>query len=60
MNKTKKWLVLGLGLSVILSGALVGCGTSSKTSTNTKVANKKTLIVATSGTLYPTSFHTRA
>lgn len=58
MNKTKKWLVLGLGLSVILSGALVGCGTSSKTSTNTKVANKKTLIVATSGTLYPTSFHT--
>ncbi|MCH4123144.1 MAG: transporter substrate-binding domain-containing protein [Levilactobacillus sp.] len=57
MNKTKKWLVLGLGLSLVMGVGLVGCGKSSSESTNTKVANKKTLIVATSGTLYPTSFH---
>ncbi|MFC6261162.1 transporter substrate-binding domain-containing protein [Levilactobacillus fujinensis] len=58
MNKTKKWLVLGLGLSLVMSLGLVGCGkTSSSKSTNAKVADKKTLIVATSGTLYPTSFH---
>ncbi|GEO66164.1 transporter substrate-binding domain-containing protein [Levilactobacillus spicheri] len=57
MNKTKKWLVLGLGLGLVLSAGLVGCGKSSTQSTNDKVANKKTLIVATSGTLYPTSFH---
>jgi len=57
MNKTKKWLVLGLGLSLVLGGGLVGCGKTSAQSTNDKVANKKTLIVATSGTLYPTSFH---
>lgn len=60
MNKTKKWLVLGLGLSLVMGVGLVGCGKSSSSSesTNAKVANKKTLIVATSGTLYPTSFHT--
>ena len=57
MNKTKKWLVLGLSLGLVLSTGLVGCGKSSSQSTNNKVANKKTLIVATSGTLYPTSFH---
>lgn len=57
MNKTKKWLVLGLSLGLVLSTGLVGCGKSSSQSTNDKVANKKTLIVATSGTLYPTSFH---
>lgn len=57
MNKTRKWLVLGFGLSFVLGAGLVGCGKSTTQSTNDKVANKQTLIVATSGTLYPTSFH---
>ncbi|PTM23520.1 amino acid ABC transporter substrate-binding protein [Lactobacillus sp. PFC-70] len=57
MNKTKKWLVLGLGLSMVLSAGLVGCGKSSTQATAQQATKKKTLIVATSGTLYPTSFH---
>lgn len=48
-------------LSFILLVALAGCGqTTTKKKTTTawdKIKNKGTLVVATSGTLYPTSYH---
>lgn len=48
-------------LSFILLLALAGCGQTTKEKKTTtawdKIKNKGTLVVATSGTLYPTSYH---
>ena len=53
MVKKKTGLIVG-GITVVAAGLLVaGCG--QKVSSNT--TDKSTLEVATSGTLYPTSYH---
>ena len=53
-KKAKPWKLLALAaLSVLVLGGLTACGKSSSSSSS----SKKTLIVATSGTLYPTSYH---
>lgn len=56
MFKAKKWS----GLILILSFTLVfaSCSKNEETSSNgDQLANKDKLVVATSGTLYPTSYH---
>ncbi|KRM94385.1 hypothetical protein FC56_GL001339 [Lentilactobacillus senioris DSM 24302 = JCM 17472] len=46
-------------LVLVFPIALAGCGSSKSASNSSsdKLAKQKTLVVATSGTLYPTSFH---
>ncbi len=56
--RRKFTLVLAL-LVLVFPIALAGCGSSKSASNSSsdKLAKQKTLVVATSGTLYPTSFH---
>lgn len=54
-KKVKPWKLLALAaLSVGVIGGLTACGKSSSSDSS---STKKTLVVATSGTLYPTSYH---
>jgi cystine transport system substrate-binding protein len=55
-KKSIRLTALASAMALILVFTLAGCGKTAK-STNQKVADQKTLVVATSGTLYPTSFH---
>lgn len=55
-KKSIRLTALASAMALILVFTLAGCGKTAK-STNQKVADQKTWVVATSGTLYPTSFH---
>lgn len=59
MTHTKRRFSIVLALLIlVLPITLAGCGSSkSASSSSDKLAKQKTLVVATSGTLYPTSFH---
>ncbi|KRM58728.1 transporter substrate-binding domain-containing protein [Secundilactobacillus malefermentans] len=58
LSKTKHLLVGLLGIAVIVPLVLAGCGKKEGSNSNdVSVNGDKTLIVATSGTLYPTSYH---
>lgn len=56
LSKTKHLLVGLLGIAIVVPLVLAGCGKKEDNS-SVSVNHDKTLIVATSGTLYPTSYH---
>lgn len=56
LSKTKRFWLGIMGIAVIVPLVLAGCGKKAS-SDSVSVNHDKTLIVATSGTLYPTSYH---